>query len=393
MSTATDSRNGNGSPSTLAAIAPDVYGQPPRPIASFEQLEFGAAYSETVLRYLFRILPAARSELAHWRERAEMIPSPALRAQASAALLKRGNIEGAALFATLAPPRYRSRTVSALVAFQSAYNYLDALSELPSEDPVANGAQLHQALLVALHPHAAHGDYYEHNRDTGDGGYLVAMVDACRGALAGLPSFDMVASTARSAAGRIVDFQSLNLSDTQGGHDGMRKWATEETPPGSGLRWFETAAATGSSLAVHALIAAAAAPGLDYSDAREIDRAYFPWTGALHSLLDSLVDRYEDHAQARQSLLAYYQSPGETAIRLGLLATRARRGLEKLPAHDSHRTMLTAMCSYYLSAPAVKGASSLTCNVSEALGVPLSIAVLMFRARRLASTLMHGSYT
>lgn len=46
----------------------------------------------------------------------------------------RGNIEGAALFDALAPAGRRARTIRALVAFQTAYNYFDALSGLPSED-------------------------------------------------------------------------------------------------------------------------------------------------------------------------------------------------------------------------------------------------------------------
>jgi len=267
-------------------------------------VELGVAFTETIARYLFRVLPAVRWELAHWRTRAAEIPNLKLRHHALQALCKQGNIEGAALFATLAPAVHRRRTVRALVAYQSAYNYLDALSELPSKDPVANGDQLHQALLVALHPDAPHSNYYAYNPDKGDGGYLNAIVDACREALAGQPSYTACIPTARAAAARIVDFQALNLNENQGGHDALQSWAREETPAGSGLAWWETAAAAaGSSLSVHALMAAAADPHLHACDAREIDRAYFPWIGALHSLLDSLVDRIEDHERGQPSLL------------------------------------------------------------------------------------------
>ena len=97
------------------------------------------AFSGTVARYLRLVLPQASSDLAHWRSRASEIPNPKLRLLALEALGKRGNVEGAALFATLAPATYRRDTVRALVAFQTAYNYLDGLSEQPSADPVANG--------------------------------------------------------------------------------------------------------------------------------------------------------------------------------------------------------------------------------------------------------------
>jgi tetraprenyl-beta-curcumene synthase len=366
---------------------------PSRKMRLSEHLGLSAAFSRTALSYLFHVLPAVRAELAHWQAHAARIPNPGLRFHAREALLKRGNIEGAALFATLAPRRYRRLTVRALVAFQSAYNYLDALSEVPNKDPVANGARLHRALITAVHPCAQHCDYYEHNPEVDDGGYLVAMAEACRGALACLPSFCAITPTARAAAARIVDFQALNLSQAQGGYGAMRRWASEETMPGSRLQWWETAAAAGSSLPIHALIAAAAAPDVDSRDAREIDRAYFPWTGAVHSLLDSLVDLEEDHLQGRKSLLAYYRSPAEAAIRLGALASRARDVVERLPSRDTHRVILTAMCSYYLSAPETRGAGTFADNISEALGWPLSVTVGMFRIRRFASTLSHATYT
>jgi tetraprenyl-beta-curcumene synthase len=167
------------------------------------------------------------------------------------------------------PAAHRRRTIRALVAFQTAYNYLDALSELPSEDPVANGYQLHRALVIALQPGVAHPDYYTHNPDRGDGGYLAAILDACRDAIAGLPSYPLLAQSAREAAARIVDFQALNLSEEQGGHDALQRWASEATPVAGRLEWWETAAAAGSSLAIHAMITAAATN--PHRDARRAD--------------------------------------------------------------------------------------------------------------------------
>ena len=118
-----------------------------------------------------------------------------------------------------------------------------------------------------------------------------------------LPSFAALAPLARCAAARIVDFQALNLNEHQGGQHALKQWANELGRSSNGLAWWEAAAAAGSSLSVHALIAAAASPALAFREAREIDRAYYPWVGALHSLLDSLVDRREDHHHAQRSLL------------------------------------------------------------------------------------------
>jgi tetraprenyl-beta-curcumene synthase len=394
MTAATHTNNGRTPTQTTESVI--NLGRPAQPVAAIaKQLELPYVFTDTVLRYLLRVLPCVTSELAHWRARAAEIPDPELRRQAQASLGKHGNIEGAALFATLAPAAQRRRTVRALVAFQTAYNYLDALSEQPSEDPLLNGEQLHQALLTALHPTVAHADYYARSPRSEDGGYLNGIVDACRDALAGLPSYALLAPRARVAAARIVDFQALNLSDAHGGHVGLERWATEATPPGSGVAWWETAAAAGSSLAVHALIAAAADPDLDPAEIAVIDRAYFPWIGALHSLLDSLVDRGEDHQHGQRSLLDYYPSPTTAAVALSSLALRARAGTRSLPNRNAHRVILTAMCSYYLSAPQCYTAEAhrITRALTDALGAPLSVAIALFRTRRMLATIAHGSYT
>jgi tetraprenyl-beta-curcumene synthase len=395
LSTTTHTNNGHASPRARVGALPAGRPASDRLAALAEPLELPYAFADTVLRYLLLVLPPATRELAHWRARAGEIPNPSLRRHAAGALSKRGNIEGAALLATLAPAAQRRRTVRALVAYQTAYNYLDTLSEQPSPHPQANSRQLHQALLTALIPGEPHPDYYAENPDTGDGGYLPALIDTCRRALAGLPSFEALAPTALAAAQRTLAFQTLNLSESQGGHGELRRWATDSTPPGARLQWWETAAAAGSSLSVHALIAAAAQPDLEPWDARQIDSAYFPWIGALHSLLDSLVDRSEDHEQGHRSLLGYYGSSAYAGAQLAGLATHARDALERLPDPHANRVILTAMCSYYLSAPECQTAEAqtITSALTRALGLPLSVAIVMFRARRLADTLTRRTYT
>ncbi len=85
---------------------------------------------------------------------------------------------------------------------------------LDTADPAANGRQLHGALLAALEqPGAPHLDYYAHNPQREDGGYLTEILDACREALATLPAYPAVAPAAREAARRIVALQSCNTDD------------------------------------------------------------------------------------------------------------------------------------------------------------------------------------
>jgi tetraprenyl-beta-curcumene synthase len=393
MSTATHTSNGHATARGLELPARSR-AEVTRTAAA-EHLELGLTFTETVLRYLLLVAPVVRSELTHWQHHAERIPNPVLRGHALQSLSKRGNMEGAALFAVLAPSAQRRRTVRALVAYQAAYNYLDTLSEQPSADPQRNTRELHQALITALLPGAEHPDYYRHNPDRADGGYLLALIDACRDSLVTLPCYLAIASTAIAATHRIVDFQSLNLAVRHGGHTGLQAWAEQQTPPGSGLRWWEVAAGAGSSLAVHAMIAAAAGDHVHPSDARDLDRTYFPWAGGLHSLLDSLVDRREDHDSGHRCLLDYYHSNAETTVRLGHLARRAREATRRLVDPVPHRVILTAMCSYYLSAPECDTAQSksVTSGLTQALGLPLSVAVAMFRVKRLAGALSDNVYT
>ena len=303
-------------------------------------------------------------------------------------------MEGAALFAVLAPRDRRRETVRALVAFQTAYNYLDTLGEQPSADPVANGRQLHRALLVALDPTATHPDYYALHPQREDGGFLVALVDACRTALATLPALTTVAAGASAAAARIVTFQSLNLTERQGGYEALEHWARGQTPDRSGLHWWQTAGAGGSSLAVHALIAAAADPNVRQQDVEAIEGAYFPWICALHSLLDSLVDVAEDERAGQRNLLSYHASPEQAAFAMKFLAQRATDAASSLPDELRHRVILTAMAGYYLSSPGASTpyARAIAENVAAAVGPLLPQALVLFKVRRAVARVVHGGY-
>jgi tetraprenyl-beta-curcumene synthase len=351
-------------------------------------------FAGTVVRYLTTVLPLAAHELRRSRARALDIPDPVLRRLALDSLSKRGNMEGAALFAVLAPRATRPEAVRALVAFQTAYNYLDALTEQPNSNPVANGRQLHQALLLALDPSEPQVDYYAHHPQQRDGGYLTALVETCRAACANLPSYATVAEAAWESAARIVVFQSLNLTERQGGHEALERWGRQQTPRGSGLRWWQTAAAGGSSLAVHALIATAADPATDAGRVAALETAYFPWICGLHSLLDSLVDVAEDERAGQRNLLAYHASSQQAADAMRTLARRAADATRSLPHGARHRVILTAMAAYYLSSgeASAPDARPTAEAVADAVGPMLAPALLLFRARRLAAGLAQGAY-
>ena len=84
-------------------------------------------------------------------------------------------------------------------------------------------------------------------------------------------------------------------------------------------------AAAASTPAFGALAALAAQPGAEEREFLDMDRAYFPWVNALNTLLDSLVDIDEDHAQQRH--IERYSSPQAAAERVAQIATGAPRAV------------------------------------------------------------------
>jgi len=341
------------------------------------------AFAGAARRYWLGVFPGVCAERRRREARARQIPDPLLQRVVLDALRKWGNIEGATAFAAFVPKRRRAAAARAMAAFQAAYNYLDMLTELPSVEPAVNGRLLHSALLVALDPAAEHPDYYAHHHLGEDAGYLVDTVEECRAALAELPSYATVAPAARRAAERIVAFQSCNTGEVQGDYLALERWARANTPPGAGLRWWETAASAGSSLCIYALIALAAQPDVEAEEVTAIEAAYFPWIGALHSLLDNLVDVAEDYATGQRSLVGCYASSLDACTRMRLLAERSVEAARALPPGRGHELVLAAMASFYLSTPeaAVPAASPVAHAVLDALGEPAELSLLVFRAR------------
>ena len=267
--------------------------------------------------YWCSVYPQVRRELADQRRRAAAIPSTSLRAIALEVLdSKRANIDGAAAFAAFAPRARRAAVIRAQVSFQSLYDYLDSLAEQPHPDAVLQSRRLHGALTAALDPFARDGARDAQGEDGEDGGYVQGTVERCRSALCALPGYQAVRAPAARFGAQIVDYQSFNVSDAPGPQEEFARWASELTPPDCGLRWWETAASAGSSLGLFALIAMAAQPEVSVADALAVENAYFPWIGALHSLLDSLIDLSEDRASGQRALIENYTDAAETASRL-----------------------------------------------------------------------------
>ncbi len=339
----------------------------------------------TLWHYWATAYPRARRELRRWRRRALAIPDPALRRLACATLRDEGgNAEGAALLALAAPPAHRERTVRLLVAVQVMYDYLDTLTEQQVPDPAAASRRLHRALVDVLGETPAPADWYADYPHARDGGYLAALVATSRELLATMPSRAIVAPGVRRAFERASESQTRNHAAMLGaaGIATLAAWADAQGSPEWALSWWELAAAAGSSLAAHALLAAAADPALTPSDAAHVEAAYWPWVCALNTLLESVADRSADAVTGNHSYAGRYPSTEAAAERLALIAAHASTAARGLPNAGHHRTVLAAMGCYYLSAPHAMTSGSELGRVLEPLGADVRLLGATVRVHR-----------
>lgn len=343
-----------------------------------------AAFALAARNYWLDVFPVVRREVRRLHVEAHRIPDPTLRRLAlEAQEIKWSSLEGAAAFAAFVAPARRSAVARLLVGYQAAFDYADTLMEQPCEVPVANGRQLHAALTAILEPGHPHPDYYRHHVCGRDGGYLARLVDGCRSVVAELPAYPSLAAKVIESAQRGVEYQCRISLSTEKDHPALMRWAAQATPCRS-LRWWETWASCGSSLDTLALLAAAADQSTNGPHAEAIEALYWPWAGAVHALLDCLIDRADDAANYRPNLIDLYASPHETAERMGFLAAESVR--RAAAAGTDHSLILAGMVSLYLSdreawVPASRPAAE---SILDALGELAAPAMLVLRTRRLA---------
>lgn len=337
--------------------------------------------------YRGTVVPVVREGLRGWERVAATIPDPVLREQALFSVREKGlNAEATAVFGILAPRRRRRAAVEAMTAFQVAVDYLDTLGEQPAAEPLANGLRLHGALVAALAPEGeTDADWYGLHAHRDDGGYLAALVDACRSTVAALPATAATLPPARRAAARCGEGQSRTHAAELGDGAALRGWAEGLAAP-PGYAWWELAAGASSSVAAHALIAAAADPATTAAEAELIDAAYFPPIGALTVLLDDLVDRDEDLAAGTHNYLSYYRDVGDAANRIGFLASRGTAATVPLRQRRRHAAILAGVAGFYLSAPGAGTAFArpVAAALLEALGPAVRPIVAAMRRRRAA---------
>ncbi len=236
-----------------------------------------------------------------------------------------------------------------LVAYEMIWDFLDSVNEHGAERGQQNGLQLHLALVEALDPSTSISDYYLHHPWRADGGYLRALVEACRRGCSALPSYPRVQSlvTRETTRAQVLAFNhDLNPVCRDAS---LKRWAESEFGERQDASWFELSGAASASLTVHALLALAAEPACTEHEVERACAAYFPWLSLATTMLDSYVDQVEDQANGDHSYIAHYRSPALATRRVCELIDRAARESRRLPCGSRHAVIVACMIAMYLS--------------------------------------------
>jgi tetraprenyl-beta-curcumene synthase len=299
-------------------------------------------------RELFWGLPAAAREVKGWRALAERIPAPEIREDAIDALLrKRGQTDGAALF-TILPRERHLPLLRLLVAYQLIWDYLDSVHErYPTED---NGRQLHLALIDALRPGEPQADFYLHHPWQDDGGYLPALVDACRECCERLPGYPHVQSLVVREAWRAQVLALNHEPDPTRRDAALSSWAAAEFPSGvQGAHWFELSGACSAGLTIFALLALATEAKCSPAQVEQTHATYLPWTSVAATMLDSYVDQLEDAASGDHIYVSHYPSREAATDRIRCLIRRCLTDASRLQGGEKHIVIAASMIALYLS--------------------------------------------
>lgn len=313
-------------------------------------------YTYNLPGVFFRVYPRVRKELQKWGAVAQKCPDEKLKRLALASLkLKRFHCQGGSVFAAAVPRLYQQPLTRAIIALQTISDYLDNLCDRAGICDGPAFAQLHRAFLDALNPaeKASISNYYFLYPHQQDGGYLNSLVKICQQALAALPGYPLVKESALTLAGLYCALQ-VNKHLAPGEREKrLVDWLQPLLPRYRQLFWWELAAATGSTLGIFALLALAAEETPSAGNVEKISRAYFPWIGGLHILLDYFIDQAEDRDNGDLNFVFYYADVHQARQRLQFFLEQSLQHAEDLPDPAFHRLIIKGLPAMYFSDPKV----------------------------------------
>lgn len=304
-------------------------------------------------RFVTRVFPKVEKELKRWQELIKTAGDAELRHQGLASIEKKKfHCLGGSVYTLMEGAH--EETLPFIVAFQTISDYLDNLCDRAGCLDAAAFRQLHLAFTDALEPDKPLNDYYQLYPHKDDAGYLQALVEECRRIIKKLPSYHIVKESALNLALLYCDLQTYKHTHYQVREKQLKDWFARYTADHQDLYWWEFAAATGSTLGIFALIAAAGQPNLDCTEAAELTSNYFPWICGLHILLDYFIDQEEDILGGDLNFVSYYPDQEMCRQRMILFQNNALKCAAALPEPLFHVTVVKGLPAFYLSDPKVR---------------------------------------
>lgn len=301
--------------------------------------------------FIYKTFPQVNAELTNWSSAAQQSPCPVLREQALLSIThKKFHCQGGSIY-SLYPGVNQTSFITLVVALQTISDYLDNLCDRAGIADEQAFRQLHLAMSDALTPDAVPQNYYAFYPFHADGGYLTKLVITCQQEITKLPSYQLVKPYLLKFANLYSDLQTYKHLDLTIREEKMFHWMNQHISAYPYITNWEFAAATGSTLGMFMLCAAASDKELTPLDASKIFTAYFPWISGLHIQLDYFIDAAEDKANGDLNFVAYYQNEEEIHSRLTCFTQQAFQEAATLPEPRFHKTVIQGLLAMYLSDP------------------------------------------
>lgn len=307
-----------------------------------------------LIRNLVRfIFPEVNCQLDRWKRLAGNIGDDTLRTQALLSIEKKKfHCQGGSAYALYPSASFRD-SVSFIVAFQTISDYLDNLCDRTGVYDEMAFRQLHLSMIDAVAQELDTHDYYLYYPQTDDGGYLQKLVAECRLQIAKLPSIDIVRDKIKQLVSYYCELQVYKHISLSMREEKLMNWAAPLASRYPDVSVWEFCAATGSTLGVFLLFAAAQSRGLEPAEADALFEAYFPWVCSLHILLDYFIDADEDIEGGDFTFIGYYNDSTECTARLSFFVKQSLLHCKKLNNPDFHITIIRGLLALYLSDPKV----------------------------------------
>lgn len=302
--------------------------------------------------FITRTLPEVQKLLQYWRGRANMIPDPILRKQALDSLASKAfHCQGGAVYA--ASPR-NPQLLEFIIAYQTICDYLDNLCDRAGSTDGHAFKQLHQSLLDALDPSRNSADYYKNYPHQNDGGYLGSLVELCREKLSGASNYHQVKQEVIALADWYSSLQIAKHINVEQREQVLRRWADYHVRNYPAIFWQEFAAASGSTLAIFALMRQAFMGRNDSQINLQLWDVYFPWICSFHILMDYFIDQEEDRRGGDLNFIFYYDNEAEMMDRLIYILSQCYQKVVTLPDRLFHEMVVDGLLAMYLSDPKVE---------------------------------------